>query len=51
MWSWTSRPTADGKMLKLREELLAAEEERMAGIKGCTIDELNAYLDDIIKEV
>ena len=39
------------KMLKLREELLAAEEERMAGIKGCTIDELNAYLDDIIKEV
>ena len=39
------------KMLKLREELLAAEEESMAGIKGCTIDELNAYLDDIIKEV
>ena len=39
------------KMLKLREELLAAEEARMAGIKGCTIDELNAYLDDIIKEV
>lgn len=39
------------KMLKLREELLAAEEERMAGINGCTIDELNAYLDDIIKEV
>lgn len=39
------------KMLKLREELLAAEEECMAGIKGCTIDELNAYLDDIIKEV
>lgn len=39
------------KMLKLREELLAVEEERMAGIKGCTIDELNAYLDDIIKEV
>ena len=39
------------KMLKLREELLTAEEERMAGIKGCTIDELNAYLDDIIKEV
>lgn len=39
------------KMLKLREELLADEEERMAGIKGCTIDELNAYLDDIIKEV
>ena len=39
------------KMLKLREELLAAEEERMAGIKGCTIDELNAYLDDINKEV
>lgn len=39
------------KMLKLREELLAAEEDRIAGIKGCIIDELDAYLDDIIKEV
>ena len=34
------------KMLKLREELLAVEEGRMAGRTGCTLDELDAYLDD-----
>ena len=39
------------KMLKLREELLAAYDELMTKKKGFTIDELNAYLDDIIKEV
>lgn len=32
------------KMLKLREELLAVEEDRIAGRKGCTLDELDAYL-------
>lgn len=37
------------KMLKLREELLAVEEERMAGRGGCTVDELDAYLDDVIE--
>lgn len=37
------------KMLKLREELLAVEEERMAGRGGCTADELDAYLDDVIE--
>lgn len=39
------------KMLKLREELHAVEEDRMAGRTGTTVDELDAYLDDIIEEV
>ena len=39
------------KMLKLREELLAVEEDRMAGRTGTTVDELDAYLDGIIEEV
>ena len=39
------------KMLKLREELLAVEEDRLAGRLGVTPDELNRYLDDIIDEV
>ncbi|MEL7622368.1 MAG: type II toxin-antitoxin system Phd/YefM family antitoxin [Clostridiales bacterium] len=39
------------KMLKLREELLAVEEERIAGRRGCTPDELEAYLDGILDEV
>lgn len=38
------------KMLKLREELLAVEEDRMAGRTGCTLDELDSYLDDAITE-
>lgn len=39
------------KMLKLREELLAVEEDFAAGRMGCTPDELEAYLDDIINKV
>ena len=39
------------KMLKLREELLAVEEDRIAVRIGCTIDELDAYLDDVIAGV
>jgi prevent-host-death family protein len=39
------------KMLKLREELLAIEEDRMAGRDGCSLDELDSYLEDIIAEV
>ena len=38
------------KMLKLREELLAVEEDRIAGRNGCTLDELDAYLDDVIAD-
>jgi len=39
------------KMLTLREELLAVEEDRAAGRKGCTPDELESFLDGIIDEV
>ena len=39
------------KMLKLREELLAAQEDRIAGRTGCTLEELDAYLDEVIAEV
>ena len=38
------------KILKLREELLAVEEDRLAGRTGYTLDELDAYLDDVIAE-
>ena len=33
------------KMLKLREELLLVEEQRIAGLRGSTLDELDTYLD------
>lgn len=36
------------KMLKLREELLAVEEDRMAGRSGCTLDDLEKYLDSVL---
>ena len=39
------------KMLDLREELLAVEEDRMAGRTGCSLEELDSYLDDVIDEV
>lgn len=39
------------KMLKLREELLSVEQDRLEGRTGCTLDELDSYLDDIIDEV
>jgi len=38
------------KMLRLREELLAVEEDRIAGRAGISPDELEVYLDDIINE-
>ncbi|HBP38078.1 MAG TPA: prevent-host-death protein [Clostridiales bacterium] len=38
------------KMLRLREELLAVEEDRLAGRPGLTPEELNIYLEDIIEE-
>lgn len=38
-------------MLKLREELLSVEEDRAAGRMGCSADELEAYLNEIIDEV
>ena len=38
------------KMLRLREELLSVEEDRLAGRAGCSADELDVYLDDILSE-
>ncbi|MDR3542931.1 MAG: type II toxin-antitoxin system Phd/YefM family antitoxin [Desulfosporosinus sp.] len=39
------------KMLKLREELMSVEEDRLAGRVGTTPDELDSYLESIIDEV
>ena len=39
------------KMLKLREELLAVEEDRVAGKAGCSVDELDDYLSSVLNEV
>lgn len=38
------------KMLKLRENLLAVEEDRVMGRRGSTIDELDCFLDGILDE-
>lgn len=38
------------KMLKLRENLLAVEEDRAMGRRGSTIDELERFLDGILDE-
>ena len=39
------------KMIQLREVLLYIEEDRIAGRSGCSLDELDAYLDEVIAEV
>ena len=39
------------KMLKLREELLSVEEDRLAGRTGVDIDELDSRLDRLIEEL
>ena len=36
------------KMLQLRENLLAVEEDRAASRKGCTIDELDRFLNSVL---
>lgn len=38
------------KMLKLREELLAVEEDRVRGSKGYSVDEVAAMMRSVIKE-
>lgn len=38
------------KMLQLREQLLSIEEDRAMGRKGCTIEELDSFLDSILNE-
>ena len=42
--------TCREKMLKLRENLLAVEEDRAMGRRGCTIDELDRFLDGVLDE-
>lgn len=37
-------------MLKLREELLLVEEERIRGSKGCSVDEVVSMMQDAVKE-
>ena len=39
------------KMLQLRENLLAIEEDRTMGRKGYTVDEVESYLEGILNEV
>ena len=39
------------KMLQLRENLLAIEEDRAMGRKGYTIDEVESFLESILNEV
>lgn len=43
--------TRKEKILQLREQLLAVEEDRMAGVTGVTVDELDNELNRIIDEV
>ena len=38
------------KMLALREALINVEEERLAGRKGVSVDELDSFLDGVIGE-
>lgn len=38
------------KMLSLREQLLNVEEDRAAGRTGCTVEELENYLDHLLNE-
>ena len=39
------------KMLKLRDEFLAIEEDRLQGRNGCTLGELDSYLNSVIVKV
>lgn len=39
------------KMLELREKLLSVEENRQAGAKGYTVEELDSILDKVVNEV
>ena len=39
------------KMLELREQLLAVEEDRAMGRMGCTLEELDDYVGQLLDEV
>lgn len=38
------------KMLELCEKLIAVEDERLAGKRGISVDELDRYLDTVIED-
>lgn len=38
------------KMLELRENLLRVEEDRQAGRAGCSVDDFDAYLGDVLRD-
>ena len=38
------------KMLKLQDKLIAVENDRLQGRNGCTLDELDSYLNSVIAE-
>ncbi len=38
-------------MLRLRENLIAAEEDRLSGKKGYSVDEMSKMMKDAVKEV
>ena len=40
----------EDKMRELQKELLQVETDRVTGRNGCTLDELEEYLDDILEE-
>lgn len=42
--------TQQEKMLQLRENLLVVEEEKTMGHYGCSIDEVENYLDSVLNE-
>ena len=37
------------KMLELREALIRVEEDRQAGRLGCSVDELDTYLENVLQ--
>lgn len=39
------------KMISLREKLLSIEEDRIDGRNGCSVDDLEIFLDGLIEEV
>lgn len=39
------------KMISLREKLLSIEEDRLEGRNGCSVDDLEIFLDGLIEEV
>lgn len=39
------------KMISLREKLLSIEEDRIEGRNGCSVDDLEIFLDGLIEEV